>query len=62
YMYEILEKWGIKYVDLYKTIAPMRYIENIKTTYTRNSDGWHPNKLGYDLFYCDPIESFMKTL
>lgn len=58
----ILEKWGVPYLDLAIQAPPLNFIESLKTTYTSNADGWHPNELGYKTFYCDKIESWMKTL
>ena len=59
---QILEKWGIPYVDLYNNVAPLNYIPYMKNTYTTNGDGWHPTVEGYEKFYVDKIESFMRTL
>lgn len=59
---EILEKWGIPYVDLNKECPPLNYINSLKTLYTRNGDGWHPNQLGYEKYYCDKIEQFLISL
>lgn len=58
----ILEKWGVPYLDLAIQAPPLNFIESLKTTYTSNADGWHPNELGYKTFYCDKIESWMKNL
>ena len=38
------------------------YIDSLKTLYTRNGDGWHPNELGYEKYYCDKIEQFLISL
>lgn len=59
---EILEKWGVPYVDLNKECPPLNYINSLKTLYTRNGDGWHPNQLGYEKYYCDKIEQFLISL
>lgn len=59
---EGLEKWGIPYLNLYTMVPPLNYITSLKTIYTNNSDGWHPNEDGYRKYYVDKIESWMKTL
>ncbi|MEE0936477.1 MAG: GDSL-type esterase/lipase family protein [Bacteroidales bacterium] len=59
---EVLEKWGIPFVDLNTLCPPIGYIQELKDLYTTNSDGWHPNEEGYKLFYCDKIEAWLKTL
>ncbi|WP_294174326.1 GDSL-type esterase/lipase family protein [uncultured Clostridium sp.] len=62
YAIEILEKWGIPYVDLNTECPPLNYINSLKSVYTNNGDGWHPNKLGYEKYYCDKIEQFLISL
>ncbi|MDF2537405.1 MAG: hypothetical protein K0S76_426 [Herbinix sp.] len=61
-MISALQKWGIPYCDLYVGIPSLNYIANLKTTYTVNADGWHPNELGYRKFYVDRVEAFMRGL
>lgn len=61
-MKEVLEKWGVPYLDLAGITPPLNRINELKTAYTRNGDGWHPNELGYKLFYCEAIEEWLKTL
>ncbi|MFJ7855311.1 GDSL-type esterase/lipase family protein [Peribacillus frigoritolerans] len=61
-MIEMLNKWGIPYCDLYKNCPSLNYISELKTAYTKDADGWHPNELGYKKYYCDKIEAWMKTL
>lgn len=58
----ILNKWGVPYLNLAIQAPPMNYIASLKEIYTSSADGWHPNELGYKTFYCDKIESWMKTL
>lgn len=58
----ILKKWGIPYLDLMNEIPSLNLIGNLKQTYTNNADGWHPNKEGYEEYYCDKIEAWLKTL
>ena len=59
---EICEKWGIPYCDLFTKCPPLNYIPYLKTNYTKNGDGWHPNELGYKEYYVPKIESWLKTL
>lgn len=59
---QILEKWGVPYLDLNTKCPPLNYIPNLKKTYTHNGDGWHPNEEGYKKYYCDKIESFLISL
>lgn len=61
YAYQILEKWGIPYIDLYKKCPPLNSIAYLKANYTIG-DGWHPNQAGYLQYYCDKIEAWMKSL
>lgn len=56
------EKWGIPYCDLNTQTPPLNYIANLKTNYTANGDGYHPNEQGYKLFYVPKITAWMKTL
>lgn len=56
------EKWGIPYCDLNTQIPPLNYIDALKTAYTSNGDGYHPNEQGYRLFYVPKITAWMKTL
>jgi lysophospholipase L1-like esterase len=58
----VCRKWGIPLCDLYKSVPSLNLIASLKTTYTTNADGWHPNEMGYRLFYCDKIEAWMRTL
>lgn len=62
YIRDICEKWGIPYLDLLKEVPPIRYINTLKTQFTLNSDGVHPNEAGYRAFYVDRIASWLKTL
>ncbi len=56
------EKWGIPYCDLNTQTPPLGYIDALKTAYTLNGDGIHPNEQGYKLFYVPKIVAWMKTL
>lgn len=59
---KILKKWGIPYCDLHNSIPSLNLIESLKSQYTKDADGWHPNEEGYRKFYVDKIEAWMKTL
>lgn len=56
------EKWGIPYLDLNTQVPPLNYITDLRTTYTANADGYHPNELGYRTFYVPKITAFLKTM
>lgn len=64
----ILEKWGIPYVDLYHETPALGLIPELRDQYTWDSngdgvgDGWHPTRLGYELFYVPKIEAKLKTI
>lgn len=62
YIIQMLEKWGIPYINLFKECPPLYFIDALKTAYTLASDGWHPNEAGYRAYYTDKIEAWMKTL
>lgn len=56
------EKWGIPYLDLNTQVPPLNYIADLKSTYTANGDGYHPNELGYKTFYVPKITAFLNTM
>lgn len=56
------EKWGIPYCDLNTQTPPLNYISALRTAYTANGDGYHPNEQGYKLFYAPKITAWLKTL
>ena len=56
------KKWGIPYLDLNTQVPPLNYIADLRTTYTANSDGYHPNELGYRTFYVPKITAFLNTM
>lgn len=56
------EKWGIPYLDLNILVPPIGYIDALKTAYTNNGDGYHPNADGYRLFYVPKITAWMREL
>lgn len=56
------KKWGIPYCDLNTECPPLNYIPALKSAYTNDGDGWHPNEAGYAKYYVPKIEEWMKTL
>lgn len=66
---KVLEKWCIPYIDLNIECPPFGYFQNtnadlyaIRTEYTKDGDGTHPNEAGYKKYYVDKITSFLKSL
>ena len=59
---QILKKWGIPYCDLDTLVPPLNLVTTLKQTYTANADGWHPNELGYKLFYVPKVIAFLESL
>lgn len=59
---EACEKWGIPYLDLNTEAPPLGYIDSLKSAYTSNADGYHPNEAGYRAYYVPKITAWMKTL
>lgn len=48
--------------DLNTQAPPLGYIDALKTAYTNNGDGFHPNADGYNAYYVPKITAWMKTL
>ena len=57
---EICNKWGVILIDLRKISGLNTYNSYMKETYTNASDGVHPNKLGYEMYYVEPITNILK--
>ena len=55
------QKYSIPYCDLFNQGLNTN-LDFMRTAYTDKGDGVHPNKEGYEKFYCDVIESFMMSL
>lgn len=59
-------KWGVPVCDLtgvvpcFEDMASSQSMAFMAQLYC--PDGWHPNEAGYKKYYCDKIESWMKTL
>ena len=56
------KKWGIPVCDLNVECPPLGYVDSLKTAYTKDGDGWHPNEAGYKAYYVPKIESWMASL
>lgn len=62
---KICEKWGVPFLDLNVTVPPFGLLpktSEIRKTYTKDNDGWHPNEEGYKKYYNDKIVNFMLSL
>lgn len=57
----VLKKYSIPYLDLYNDSALNTALSDY-LLYTANSDGTHPTKEGYEIFYCDKFENFLLSL
>lgn len=57
----VLKKYSIPYCDLYNISQLNTELESF-LQYTANADGTHPTQSGYELFYCDKVEAWMKML
>ena len=58
---DVCEKYSIPYLDLSKVSRLNTELQNYKK-YTYNSDGVHPTKDGYQIFYVDTIARWMEKL
>lgn len=59
---ECCEKWGVPYLDLNVECPPLNHIPSLKSTYTKDGDGWHPNEEGYKKYYVPKITAFLERL
>lgn len=66
---KVLEKWCIPYIDLNIECPPFGYFQEsnanlyaLRTEYTKDGDGVHPNEAGYKKYYVDKITSWLKSL
>ena len=58
---EICEKYSIPYLDLFTASGLNYHLTEIRTNYSDNADGCHPNAKGYD-FISPTIEKWIKSL
>ena len=56
---ELCQKWSIILIDLRKLSGLNTFNDYVKTTYTSNGDGVHPNELGYEKYYIKPIANIL---
>lgn len=64
------EKWGVPFLDLNDKIPPFNFFPSdgdaglyaLRTTYTKDGDGWHPTEAGYKKYYVDKIISWLESL
>lgn len=49
------KKYGVPVVDLMASTMDFYTLPEYKELYTTNSDGWHPNELGYRAFYVPEV-------
>lgn len=63
------EKWGVPFLDLNTQVPPFGNMPgsgdlytNLKSVYTENGDGWHPNEQGYKKYYVDKIIRWMDSI
>jgi len=56
------EKWGVPYIDLNTEVPPLGYVTSLRTAYTNQGDGYHPNEAGYRAYYVPKITAWLKTL
>ena len=60
--YKVLNKYGIKIIDVGKNTHLSTAITSLKNSYTADSDGVHPNQTGYELFYVDYVTKELQNL
>lgn len=61
-MEQVLNKWGIPYIDLEKEIPPLGFIPSLANVYMADGGKWHPNEDGYKKYFVEKIEAWMRTL
>ena len=57
----IAKKYNVIVIDLRELSGLDTDIESVKSSYTSNSDGVHPNEKGYDRFYVNPITNILNN-
>lgn len=64
------EKWGVPFLDLNDQIPPFAFFDEdgdaglygLRTSYTKDGDGWHPNEDGCKKYYVDKVISWLESL
>lgn len=60
--YKVCEKYGIKIIDVGKNTHLDTAISTLKSSYTKDADGVHPNANGYNYFYVDYVFNELNSL
>lgn len=58
-------KWGVPVLDLTKEVPPFGMLpegNELRTTYTKDGDGWHPNEECYRKYYAPKIVAWLESL
>lgn len=58
----VCKKWSIKVCDIYSDGGLNTNISLMRTSFTANEDGTHPNELGYEKFYVNPVEQALLSI
>lgn len=61
-MIEMLNKWGIPYVDLFHDIPSIKLTPGYIALYSFDDQGIHPNIAGYRKFYVPSVESGLEAI
>jgi len=61
-MVEMLNKWGIPYVDLFHNMPSIKLTPGYITLYSFDDKGVHPNVAGYRKFYTPRVESALEEI
>jgi len=61
-MIEMLNKWGVPYVDLFHDMPSIKLTPGYIALYSFDDQGVHPNIAGYRKFYVPRVESALKAI
>ena len=61
-MIEMLNKWGIPYVDLFHDMPSIKLTPGYIALYSFDDQGVHPNVAGYRKFYTPRVESALEAI
>lgn len=59
---KVCDKWSVPYIDLYMLSGLNYGLADIRTAYSKDADGCHPNEAGYRQFLVPKLEAWMKSL